>query len=134
MLALFTLIVAYKILGLAFHVKPFKYIVLFGLVNLIITCLAEEAFMRLLLQEQIQKFISGAVTHKLWQEFIPLITTTFIFVLTHSVQGFNAVLAFAVAGFSYGLVYSLTKNLWACVAVHFAVNIIHFSFLTYPLN
>ena len=124
---------ACEIIGLAFHTKLLKYIVLFGLVNLIITCLAEEAFMRLLLQEQIQRFISGTVAHKFWQESIPLVITTFIFVLTHAVHDFNAVVVFAIAGFSYGLVYSLTKNLWACVAVHCTVNIIHFSFLTYPL-
>ena len=132
-LAVLVIALAYQIVDLQIHVKLFKYIVLFGLVNVLVTCLAEEAFMRLLLQEQIQKFIAGSIKQRFWQELIPLAITTFIFVLTHSVNGLNNIVVFAVAGFCYGLVYSLTKNIWACVVVHFAVNIIHFSFFTYPL-
>jgi len=132
-LAVLILSLAYSVLDLQFYLKPLKYIFLFGLVNLLVTCLAEETFMRLLLQAQIQKFIAGSIKQKFWQELIPLSITTFIFVLTHFVHGFNFILVFTVAGLCYGLVYSLTKNLWACIAVHFAVNIIHFSFLTYPL-
>ena len=132
-LALLILGMAYEILDLQIHVKPFKYILLFGLVNLLVTCLAEEAFMRLLLQSQIQKFISGTIKHRFWQEIIPLGVTTFIFVVTHSVQGLNNILIYTVAGFCYGLIYSLTKNVRASIAVHFTVNIIHFSFFTYPL-
>ena len=133
LLAILVLSLAYRVLDLQFHAKELKYIILFGFANLIVTCLAEEAFMRLLLQAQIQKFISSIVKQRFLQELIPLIVTTFIFLLTHFVHGFNFILVFTVAGFGYGLVYSLTKNVWACIAVHFAVNIIHFSFLTYPI-
>jgi len=133
-LAILTVILAYTVLDLNFYIKPFKHIFLFGLVNLLVTCLAEEAFMRLLLQSQIQKFISGIIKQRLLQEIIPLAIATFIFVITHFVHGLNNLLVFTAAGFCYGLVYSLTKNVWACVAVHFTVNIIHFSFLTYPLT
>ncbi|RZA09086.1 MAG: CPBP family intramembrane metalloprotease [Moraxellaceae bacterium] len=132
-LGLFVVFVAYVCLDLAFHLKPLKYIVLFGLVNLLVTCVAEEAFMRLLLQTQLQKFLSGKLASGFWLEAIPLFIATGIFVLTHFSASVNVLLVFALAGFCYGLVYSLTKNLWACVAVHFTVNIVHFSLLTYPL-
>jgi membrane protease YdiL (CAAX protease family) len=126
-------LIASLFLGLEFHLKPLTYIVMFGLANLLVTCVAEEAFMRLLLQAQLQKFISGKVKSVFWLEAIPLIIATVIFVLTHLAKSPNAILIFVLAGFSYGLVYSLTKNLWACVVAHFIVNIIHFSLLTYPL-
>lgn len=125
--------IAYELLDLHLYTKPLKYIAMFGLVNLFVTCVAEEAFMRLLLQAQIQKMISVSVRQPLLQELIPLLITTLIFVLTHSVHGFNVIVTYTVAGFSYGLVYCLTKNLWACIGVHFGVNIIHFAFFTYPV-
>lgn len=106
---------------------------MFGLVNLVVTCISEEAFMRLLVQAQIQNFISGAVKQKFWQELIPLVVATSLFTLIHFSSNLNVTLAYGLAGFLYGLVYSLTKNIWMCIAVHFGVNIIHFSFLTYPL-
>lgn len=126
-------IVAYFSLGLGVYLKPLKYVALFGLVNLLVTCVAEEAFMRLLLQAHLQKFLSGKLAGGFWLEAIPLLITTAIFVLLHLSSNLNVLWVFALAGFSYGLVYSLTKNLWACVAVHFTVNILHFSLLTYPL-
>ncbi|RYZ99332.1 MAG: CPBP family intramembrane metalloprotease, partial [Moraxellaceae bacterium] len=55
------------------------------------------------------------------------------FVLTHGVQGAEPTLVFALAGFVYGLIYTLTKSIAAAIAVHFFVNILHFSFFTYPL-
>lgn len=133
-LGFFVVLVAYFCLDLAFCLKPLKYIALFGLVNLLVTCVAEEAFMRLLLQAQLHKFLSGKLASGFWLEAIPLLVATGIFVLTHLSANANVLLVFALAGFCYGLVYSLTKNLWACVAVHFTVNIIHFSLLTYPLG
>jgi membrane protease YdiL (CAAX protease family) len=125
-------LIASLILGLDFHLKAINYIVMFGLANLLVTCVTEEAFMRLLLQAQVQKFISRKVKNVFWLEAIPLFVATVIFVVTHLASNLNAVLVFGLAGFSYGLVYSFTKNMWACVAVHFMVNIIHFSLLSYP--
>ena len=132
-LGVIVVLIAGLFLGLEFHLKSLNYIVMFGLANLLVTCIAEEAFMRLLLQAQIQKFLSVKVKNVFWLEAIPLLIATLIFVVTHIVTSLNAIMVFGLAGFTYGLVYSLTKNLWACVAIHFTVNIIHFSFLTYPL-
>lgn len=126
-------LIASLFLGLEFHPKPLNYIAMFGLANLLVTCVTEEAFMRLLLQAQLQKFFSGKVKNAFWLEAIPLLIATLIFVVTHLATSLNAILVFGLAGFIYGWVYSLTKNIWACVAVHFTVNIIHFSLLTYPL-
>lgn len=132
-MGIIVVLIASLFLGLEFHLKPLNYIVMFGLANLLVTCVAEEAFMRVLLQAQLQKFISGKVKNVFWLEAIPLFIATLIFVVTHLATSLNTILVFGLAGFTYGLVYSVTKNLWACVVVHFIVNIIHFSLLTYPL-
>lgn len=132
-LGVIVVLLASLLLGLEFHLKALNYIVMFGLANLLVTCVAEEAFMRLLLQAQLQKFISGKVKNVFWLEAIPLLIATLVFVVTHLATNLNAIIVFGLAGFTYGLVYSLTKNLWACVAIHFTVNIIHFSLLTYPV-
>lgn len=126
-------LIASAVLNLQFHLKPLNYVVMFGLVNLFVTCVAEEAFMRLLLQAQLQRFMSGKVKSVLWLEAVPLLIATLIFVAVHLPSSVSAILVFGLAGLVYGLVYSLTKNLWACVLVHFTVNIVHFSLLTYPL-
>lgn len=132
-LGLFVVLIAYFALGLGFYLKPLAYITLFALVNLLVTCVAEEAFMRLLLQAQLHKFLSGKLASTFQLEAVPLLITTGIFVLMHFSANVTVLGVFALAGFCYGLVYSLTKNFWACVAVHFTVNIVHFSLLTYPL-
>jgi membrane protease YdiL (CAAX protease family) len=126
--------VAIVLLNLQVHVKAVNYILMFGAVNLLVTCVAEEAFMRWLLQTQLQIFFARKISNRILQEGLALLITTIIFVLTHMVHGLEAVMVFTLAGFVYGFVYTLTKNLLAAIAVHFLVNIIHFSLLTYPIS
>lgn len=129
-----TLGVAVLALPLQFHSKPWPLILAFAGVNIAVTCIAEEAFMRLLLQAQLQRAFATWITKPLWQEALPLIITTLLFVALHPSAPAGSVWAFALAGWVYGLVYCLTKNVWACVAVHFTVNLVHFAFFTYPLG
>jgi uncharacterized protein len=133
-LALLVLCTAYFVLHLEFHIKTFNYIALFALTNLLSTCVAEEAFMRLLLQEQLHKFLAGKIKSRFWIEAIPLFVTALIFALTHFSQNQNLFIVYALAGFTYGLVYSLTRNFLASISTHFLVNMIHFSLLTYPIR
>ena len=132
-LGLLVFVVAYFFLDLQFHLKALNYVVTFAAVNLLVTCVAEEAFMRLLLQAQLQGFVARKTANRYWQEFFPLFITTAIFILTHLTHNLPTMLVFGLAGLGYGVVYSLTKNIWACVLVHFMVNIVHFALLTYPL-
>ena len=124
---------AYFLLDLKFYVKDVKYIALFGAVNLLVTCVAEEAFMRILLQDQITRFFRKIISYKFSPEFLSLFLTTIIFVLIHAIHGMDIICVYAVAGFLYGLIYLLTKNLFMAIVVHFIVNIMHFSLLTYPI-
>lgn len=132
-LSFVVIVVAYFILNLEFHIKPLRYILLFSLVNLCVTCIAEEAFMRLLLQAQLHQFIARITAQKYIQEYLPLLLATILFVLTHYPPTLEMTFVYALAGFSYGLIYLITKNIWASVGVHFLVNLLHFSFFSYPL-
>ncbi len=132
-LSVLVLTTAYTLLDLQIHIKTLQYILTFGVVNLLATCVSEEAFMRWLLQAQIQGFFARRIKHKFWQEFLSLVITTVIFVAIHFAHNPDTIIVFALAGFAYGLVYTLTKSLLAAIAVHFIVNIIHFSLLTYPV-
>jgi membrane protease YdiL (CAAX protease family) len=121
------------VLGLDVQVKIFEQIFLFALGNLLIISVAEEAFMRLLLQQPMCNAIACMTTNRWAQELAPLLLVTVIFVAIHSGLSGAAVWIYAVAGFLYGLSYTLSKNIAYPIAVHFMVNQIHFSFLTYPL-
>lgn len=133
MFAVIVLVPAYFVLNLDIYLKPITYILAFGLVNLLVTCASEEAFMRLIFQAQLERFISKYTNKKLICQGVSLFITTLLFVATHAVASVELLIVFSLAGFLYGLIYTLTRNVFASIATHFTVNIVHFSFLTYPL-
>ena len=120
-------------LGLNVQIKTLEQIFLFALGNLLIISVAEEAFMRLLLQQPMRNAIASVTTNRWLQELIPLLLVTAIFVAIHSGLSGAAFWIYALAGFLYGLSYTLSKNILYPIVIHFMVNQIHFSFLTYPL-
>lgn len=124
---------AIPVLGLYLQPKTIEQMVLFGLGNLLIVCVAEEAFLRFLLQQPLRNAIAGMTANRGVQELIPLLLVTAIFVAIHSGIGGAAIWVYALAGFLYGLSYTLSKNICYPIMIHFFVNQIHFSFLTYPL-
>lgn len=127
---------AWLVLGLDWHPKMGSFVLLFLLGNLLTTCVAEEAFMRLLMYEPIRVALLKVTKHKLspWvADGLVLVFLTLLFLVTHSLSSGALYWVFGVAGFIYGLVYVLTHNIWLTIAVHFGVNAVHFGFLTYPL-
>lgn len=124
---------AIPVLGLGLQPKAIEQMVLFAGANLLIVCVAEEAFMRLLLQQQLRNAIASVSANRWIQELIPLIAVTFIFVAIHAGISGAAVWVYTLAGFLYGLSYTLSKNIFYPITIHFFVNQIHFSFLTYPV-
>ncbi|WP_075185612.1 CPBP family intramembrane glutamic endopeptidase [Teredinibacter haidensis] len=127
------LIVGHKLLGFEHHNKEASLIFLFGVSNLLVTCVSEEAFMRLLLQEQIGKYLSTLFRSSTANEVMALGIVTLLFAATHGAFTSDAGAVYMMAGFLYGLMYTLTRNIIVVVLLHFTVNIIHFSFFTYPL-
>lgn len=124
---------AIPVLDLELQVKEIEQILLFAVANLLIISVAEEAFMRLLLQQNLCNAIATFSTNRWIQELIPLLIVTLLFVVIHAGVSGDAVWIYALAGFLYGLSYTLSKNIFYPVAIHFGVNQIHFSFLTYPI-
>lgn len=125
--------VAISVLGLQWQPKPIEQILQFAAVSLLITCVAEEVFMRFLFQQNLRNAIASFTDNRALQEIIPLLLVTGIFVAIHTGISGTAVWVYALAGFLYGLSYTLGKNILYPIVIHFLVNQIHFSFLTYPL-
>ncbi len=129
------IIIALAIPALDLHLQPktIEQMVLFALGNLLIVGVAEEAFLRFLLQQPLRYAIAGRTANRWAQELIPLLLVSAIFVAIHSGISGAAIWIYALAGFLYGLSYTLSKNICYPIMIHFFVNQIHFSFLTYPL-
>lgn len=125
--------VAIPVLGLQLQPKAIEKILQFAAVNLLITCVAEEVFMRFLFQQNLRNAVASFSANRTLQEFIPLLLVTGIFVAIHSGISGAAIWVYALAGFLYGLSYTLSKNILYPIAIHFLVNLVHFSFLTFPL-
>lgn len=120
------LIVLGVALGVPVDVKAGNAVALFLGVNLI-TCIVEEAFYRLLIQERLYSIMPA----------IPaLILISAFFLATHyssSVSGL-ALALFGAGGLLYALAYHLTRSLPVAIGVHFGTNALHVLLLQYPLT
>lgn len=131
---LVVILCAIVLLNLAWQIKPIYQIIVFALANLVLTCIAEEVFMRFLLQWPLIKLMRK-LTAKVWlQELVPLVGVTIIFVVIHQGLEGSTLWLYGLAGLVYGLTYTLSKNIIYSISVHCLVNLLHFSFLTYPIN
>ncbi|GAA6166812.1 hypothetical protein NBRC116591_06220 [Sessilibacter corallicola] len=124
---------AWVLLDLDIHLKHWVFIALFLPVNLLTTCVAEEAFIRLSLQKPLEHFLASALRSSVIIKGLPIVITTVLFVALHGVSEISGIITFALAGLLYGLVYTLTNRLLFTILLHFAVNALHFIFLTYPI-
>ena len=98
--------------------------------NLLVTCIAEEAFFRLVIQNSTHKLSKGFM--KGW---LAVFITAIIFMLAHFHTGVGAekrLLLIFIAGLLYGGIYLKTKSFGSSVVAHFTINIIYFSFFAFP--
>ena len=109
-----------------FDPKLPSFALTFLAINLLFTCVAEEAFFRGLLQERLARALSPR-----WQ-WIAIAVSSVLFGLAHFAGGTLYVFLAAIAGLGYSLVYSATRRIESAVLTHFAVNAIHFFGFTYP--
>lgn len=95
------------------------------LMNLLLTCPAEEAFFRAYIQRGF---------HNYMKPMNAILLASVVFGLAHFAGGPLFMVFAALAGAGYGLVYFLTGgSLLAAVAIHFLFNLSHLAFFTYPL-
>ena len=96
--------------------------------NLFLTCVAEEAICRGLLQRQLQMAWENVPGGRL----LALVLAATVFGVAHSSGGSTYVALAVVAGLGYGWVYQRTGRIEASILTHFSVNAVHFFFFTYP--
>ena len=95
--------------------------------NLLIVSMTEEIFFRGYLQKGIERLFSS------WRHgsYIALSIASILFGLFHAEDGSAMVIFAACAGLGYGLAWRL-GGLKPAILTHFALNLVHFLFLTYP--
>jgi len=97
--------------------------------NLFLTCVAEEAFFRGLLQRHLGRALRGRVRVP---ALAALLVAAVAFGVAHIAGGTTYVLLAAVAGVGYGAAYHLTGRVEASILVHFTLNLVHLVLFTYP--
>lgn len=96
--------------------------------NLLITCVAEEAFFRGLCQRRLASAFDGLR----YGDWIALFIAALLFGMAHIGGGWHYVLLATTAGLGYGWVYQRTQSIEAAIVAHFLLNLAHLLFLTYP--
>ena len=97
--------------------------------NLILTCVAEEAFFRGFVQAQLQRRWQN-VRRGAW---LALALAAVLFGLAHAAGGAAYVVLASVAGAGYGWAYLRSGGrIEASILTHFALNATHFFFFTFP--
>ncbi len=125
------------VLGLAWWlgmVRPdFKWslaLALFLPVNLLLTCVAEEAMFRLLVQDALAGRAGGSASAG--RTVLAVLLSSALFGLAHLAGGPRMAMLAGLTGLGAALAYAMTGRLGPAVLVHFAVNAVHALAFTYP--
>jgi len=97
-------------------------------INLLLTCLSEEALFRGFLQREIGLALGG----RAYAASTAVAVSALAFGLAHAAGGWRYVLLATLAGTGYALAYQRTGRIEAPILTHFAVNATHFLLFTYP--
>ncbi len=97
-------------------------------VNLLFTCMAEEAAFRGFVQGQLQRALPY-VPGGMW---LAIVLAAGLFGLAHAPGGPTYVGLAAAAGLGYGWIYHRTQRIEASMLAHFGLNVLHFFLFTYP--
>jgi CAAX protease family protein len=101
---------------------------LWAVINLLATCMSEEAFFRAFLQSEIDQLAAkrpgGAI--------IAIACSAALFGIAHMAGGWRYVTLAGVAGAGYGTVFYRNRSIEASILAHFSLNAVHFLLFTYP--
>ena len=95
--------------------------------NLLTTCVSEEAFFRGLVQTELRRALHGPTAAT-----VAIGISALLFGLAHVAGGWRYAMLAALAGTGYGLVYERTSRLEMSILTHVTVNTVHFLLFTYP--
>jgi membrane protease YdiL (CAAX protease family) len=101
--------------------------------NLLLTCVAEEAFFRGLLQRPLINKLQqrGFATNT--AAWYAIVAVSLLFGLVHLAGGWAYALVATVASIGYGWAYQRSGQIEVAIVVHFALNLLHLSLFTYPM-
>jgi hypothetical protein len=99
-----------------------------AVVNLLLTCLSEEAFFRGFVQRELEE----GLRHRRLGGVIAVAASALLFGLAHFAGGWRYVLLATVAGAGYAIVYQQTRRIEMSILAHFTLNAVHFLLFTYP--
>ena len=97
--------------------------------NLLITCVAEEAFFRALMQRGLQNSLSG--TH--YGVAVAIGVSSIVFGIAHLGGGVPMILLATLAGIGYGLALWRSGRIEAAILTHFVVNALRFLLVAGPV-
>lgn len=97
-------------------------------INLLFTCVAEEAFFRGFLQRGLSNWLDGK-----FSLLIAPIFSALIFGLAHIAGGIEYAFVAGVAGLGYGYLFHRTKRIEWSIICHFMLNVLHLFLFTYPM-
>jgi membrane protease YdiL (CAAX protease family) len=97
-------------------------------INLLFTCLSEEAFFRGFVQYELARAGSQSDAAQIGA----LAVGAVLFGLVHFGGGASHVMVATLAGLGYGWAFMRTRRIEASMAVHFGVNATHFLLFVYP--
>ncbi len=101
--------------------------------NLLLTCIAEEALFRGVLQRPLRDVLLGRGVGESAASWLAIALVSLLFGLAHLAGGWAYAGVAAVASIGYGWAYQRSGRLEVAVLTHFAVNLLHFGLLTYPM-
>lgn len=118
------LLLAVALGGLKIELHTPTWIGSFVIANVFFVSLAEEALFRGYLQQRLSQWVGS---------YPALFITALLFGAAHFAGGTLLMIFAALAGVIYGLAWLWSGRLWVAVAFHFALNLMHLLFFTYPL-
>lgn len=101
-------------------------------VNLLFTCVAEEAFFRGFLQARLAQMLTHPLRGSAVGGYLAALISAALFGAVHLGGGWAFALLAGLAGMGYGLAYARTHKIEAAILTHIAVNATHFLLFTYP--
>ncbi|WP_062814203.1 CPBP family intramembrane glutamic endopeptidase [Proteus mirabilis] len=111
--------------GLAIELHLPQWLPAFMLANIFFVSLAEEALFRGAIQQSLSRYLSP---------YLALFITAILFGLVHFAGGILLIIFASLAGIIYGLAWMWSGRLWVATLFHFALNLTHLLFFTYPFK
>jgi membrane protease YdiL (CAAX protease family) len=101
---------------------------MFIVVNLLFTVIAEEAFFRGMLQAR----LAAVLARFRWGAWLAVGVSALLFGAAHLGGGLQYGILAGIAGLGYACAYHRTQRIEAAILVHIALNAVHFIGFTYP--